>query len=88
MELSLRRTLKIVKKVAHSDFPNVAAHFKRMLERPSVKKVLAYEKEVNEDFAKTAWATIELRRHAQLPRSESLRPRLAPAPGAMSKVKI
>ena len=54
MELSLRRTLKIVKKVALSDFPNVAAHFKRMRDRPSVKKLLAYEKEVNEEFAKTA----------------------------------
>src|SRR5207249_6638062 len=28
-----------------SGFPNVAAHFKRMQERPSVKKLLAYEKE-------------------------------------------
>ena len=37
-----------------SGFPNVAAHFKRMQERPSVKKLLAYEKEVNEGFAKTA----------------------------------
>jgi hypothetical protein len=37
-----------------SGFSNVAAHFKRMLQRPSVKKVLAYEKEVNEGFAKTA----------------------------------
>jgi len=27
-----------------SGFPNVAAHFKRMQERPSVKKLLAYEK--------------------------------------------
>jgi hypothetical protein len=33
---------------------NVAAHFKHMLERPSVKKLLAYEKEVNEGFAETA----------------------------------
>ena len=41
-------------KVALSDFPNVAAYFKRMLERQSVKKVLAYEKEVNEEFTKTA----------------------------------
>jgi hypothetical protein len=31
-----------------------SAHFKRMQERPSVKKLLAYEKEVNEGFAKTA----------------------------------
>jgi glutathione S-transferase len=37
-----------------SGFPNVAAHFKRMQERPSVKKLYAYEKEVNERFAKTA----------------------------------
>jgi glutathione S-transferase len=36
-----------------SGFPSVAAHFKRMQERPSVKKLLAYEKEVNEGFAKT-----------------------------------
>ena len=35
-------------------FPNVLAHFKRMQERQSVKKLLAYEKEVNEGFAKTA----------------------------------
>jgi glutathione S-transferase len=41
-------------KVDVSGFPNVAAHFKRMQERPSVKKLLAYEKEVNEGFAKTA----------------------------------
>jgi glutathione S-transferase len=33
-----------------SGFPNVAAHFKRMQERPSVKKLLAYEKDVNEGF--------------------------------------
>jgi glutathione S-transferase len=33
-----------------SGFPNVAAHFKRMPERPSVKKLLAYEKDVNEGF--------------------------------------
>jgi len=37
-----------------SGFPNVAAHFKRMHERPSVKKLLAFEKEVNERFAKMA----------------------------------
>jgi hypothetical protein len=35
-------------------FPNVAAHFKRMLECPSVKKLLAFAKEVNEGLAKTA----------------------------------
>ncbi len=37
-----------------SGCPSVATHFKRMQERPSVKKLLAYEKEVNEAFAKTA----------------------------------
>jgi hypothetical protein len=37
-----------------SGFPNFTAHFKHMHERPSVKKLLAYEKEVNEGFAKTA----------------------------------
>jgi glutathione S-transferase len=37
-----------------SSFPNVTAHFKRMHERPSVKKLLAFEQAVNEDFAKTA----------------------------------
>jgi hypothetical protein len=37
-----------------SGFPSVMAHFKRMRERPSVKKLLAYEKEVNERFAKSA----------------------------------
>jgi glutathione S-transferase len=40
--------------VGLADFPNVTTHFKRMQERPSVKKLLAYEKEVNERFAKTA----------------------------------
>jgi len=37
-----------------SGFPSVMAHYKRMQERPSVKKLLAYEKEVNEEFAKSA----------------------------------
>jgi glutathione S-transferase len=37
-----------------SGFPNVAAHFKRMQERPSVKKLLAYDKELNQAFAATA----------------------------------
>jgi glutathione S-transferase len=37
-----------------SGFPKVVAHLKRMLERPSVKKLLAFEKKVNEMFAKTA----------------------------------
>ena len=31
-----------------SGFSNVTAHFKRMQERPRIKKLLAYEKEVNE----------------------------------------
>ena len=35
-----------------SGFSNVAAHFNRMQERPSVKKLLASEKEVDETFAK------------------------------------
>ena len=34
-----------------SGFPNVMGHFKRMQERPSVKKLLAYEKEVEQGFA-------------------------------------
>jgi hypothetical protein len=55
-----------------------------MQERPSVKKLLAYEKEVNEWFANGLG---ELRIHTQLPRSDSPRSRLAPTPGAMSKVK-
>lgn len=37
-----------------SGFPNVVAHFNGMQERPSVKKLVAYENEVNEQFAKTA----------------------------------
>ena len=40
--------------VGLSDFLNVTSHFERMQERPSVKKLLAYEKEVNERFAKIA----------------------------------
>jgi glutathione S-transferase len=40
--------------VGLSDFANVTAHFERMQERPSVKKLLTYEKEVNERFAKVA----------------------------------
>lgn len=34
--------------------PNVAAHINGMPERPSVKKLLAYEKQVNAGFAKMA----------------------------------
>ncbi|HWO41844.1 MAG TPA: glutathione S-transferase family protein [Candidatus Eisenbacteria bacterium] len=37
-----------------SGFPNVLAHFRRMQERASVKKLLSYEEEVNERFAKSA----------------------------------
>lgn len=40
--------------VSISGFANVSAHFQRMLERPSVKKLLAYEQEVNQIFAKSA----------------------------------
>ena len=50
-----------------SGFPNVAAHFKRMRKRPSVKKLLAYEKKVNEGFVKTTKVTIESCRRTQLP---------------------
>jgi hypothetical protein len=55
--------------------PNLrAAHFKRMQECPSVKKPLAYKKEVNEKFAKTAQEIIKLRLHAQLSRSKDQTP--------------
>jgi len=37
-----------------SGFANVMKHFKRMLERSSVKQLLAFEEEVNERFAKSA----------------------------------
>lgn len=40
--------------VTVSGFPNVEAHFKRMQERSSVKKLFAYEKELSEGFAKPA----------------------------------
>ena len=43
-----------------SGFPNVAAHFKRTQERPRVKKLLVFEKEVNDGFAKTAQASIKM----------------------------
>ena len=42
-----------------SGFPYVTAHFKRMRKRPSVKKLLAYEKKVNEGFVETTKVTIE-----------------------------
>ena len=35
-------------------FPSVTAHFKRMQERPSVEKLIAFENDVNQKFAKTA----------------------------------
>lgn len=37
-----------------SKFPNCQAHFARMQTRPSVQKVLAFEKEVQANFAKAA----------------------------------
>jgi glutathione S-transferase len=37
-----------------SKFANVTAHYNRMQERPSVKKLVAFETEVNEAFAKSA----------------------------------
>src|SRR4029434_8433492 len=43
-----------------SGFPNVAAHFKRMQERPSVKKLLAFEKDVNEGFGKSENGSLNL----------------------------
>jgi hypothetical protein len=50
----------------------VVASFKRMQECSGVKKLLAYEKEVNEGFAKTTDATIEVRRRTELPRSRTI----------------
>jgi glutathione S-transferase len=37
-----------------SQFKNCTAHFERMKQRPSVQKLLAYEKQVQADFAKVA----------------------------------
>ncbi len=37
-----------------SEFKNCNAHFDRMLQRPSVQKVYAFEKSVQDDFAKAA----------------------------------
>lgn len=37
-----------------SQFKNCDAHFNRLLQRPSVQKVLAFEKSVQEEFAKAA----------------------------------
>jgi hypothetical protein len=65
-----------------SRFPDVVAPFKHMQECSGVKKLLAYEKEVNEGFAKTADATIEVRRRTELPRSRTIPLRLTqPQPG-------
>jgi hypothetical protein len=61
-----------------SGFPNVAAHFKRIQERPSVKKLLAYEKEVNEGLPRPPRRVAQ---NTRLLRSESLRRRLAPKSG-------
>jgi len=41
-------------KVDVSGFRNCVSHFERMRERPSVKKVLAYEKQVQDAFARAA----------------------------------
>lgn len=48
----LRRAMSF--KVDVSAFGNCMAHFERMTRRPSVQKVLAYEKEVQDAFAKAA----------------------------------
>ena len=37
-----------------SQFKHCTAHFERMKQRPSVQKLLAYEKEVQTEFAKVA----------------------------------
>ncbi len=37
-----------------SEFSNCSAHFERIKRRPSVQKLLAYEKAVREDFARAA----------------------------------
>jgi len=41
-------------KIDLAAFPNVLAHFDRVERRPSVQKVVAYEKQVMESFAKAA----------------------------------
>ncbi len=40
--------------LALTDFPNCAAHFERMQTRPSVEKLLAFEKKTQADFAAAA----------------------------------
>jgi glutathione S-transferase len=47
-----RRALSF--KLDLSSFENCAGHFERMQERPSVGKVIAYEKQVQEAFARSA----------------------------------
>jgi hypothetical protein len=37
-----------------NSFKHCSAHFERMLERPSVQKLLAFEKSVQNEFAKAA----------------------------------
>jgi glutathione S-transferase len=37
-----------------SGFPNCSAHFERMTNRPSIQKLLSYEKAILEEFAKAA----------------------------------
>ena len=49
----------------HLRLPNVTAHFKRMQERASVKKVLAYEKKSMKYLPRRPKATIELHRHTR-----------------------
>jgi len=44
----------VIFKLDVSPFPNCVAHYERMLERASVKKLIAYEKQVQEGFAKAA----------------------------------
>jgi glutathione S-transferase len=48
----LRRGVQL--NVDHSGFPNCAAHFERMKARPSVQKLLVFEKSVLEGFASAA----------------------------------
>ena len=48
----LRRAISF--KLDLSRFPNCMGHYERMRERPSVKKVVAYEKQVLDAFAKAA----------------------------------
>jgi len=63
-----------------SGFPNVQAYFNRMLERPSVKDLLAFEKQGNGTFAETGRASIESRGQTPLARSSTLSLRLRRTP--------